>query len=236
MKTLKVIVFDIKGTFAHFRKFYTNSSSTTYDMIPRTTLMGIIAAILGYERDSYYEKLSSDNMCVTAKKTTETYKIMQTMNYIRATSMTELIKQNQHTQVPFQVLTGKHGVGYRIYVSINNDEIMNELAHRLKNSQYGYNITLGTANFISSVNYVGTYRAENIILDEKLKLEVPVNIKYVESIDVTGELIKEKMVRDFNEKREATEICDYIYSPKSEVKIKCPIYSLDKLEEFLVFM
>ena len=54
---MKIIVFDIKGKFAHFRKFYTNSSSLTYGIPPRTAICGILAAILGLERDSIMKSL-----------------------------------------------------------------------------------------------------------------------------------------------------------------------------------
>ena len=51
---MDLLVFDISGKFAHFRKYYTNSSSLTYLVPPRTSIYGLIAGILGLERDSYY--------------------------------------------------------------------------------------------------------------------------------------------------------------------------------------
>ncbi len=65
---MKITVFDLYGKFAHFRKFYTNSSSLTYLIPPRTTIEGIIAALLGYERDSYYDVLSVDKLNIAVKK------------------------------------------------------------------------------------------------------------------------------------------------------------------------
>lgn len=65
---MKIIIFELWGKFAHFRKFYTNSSSLSYSVPPRTTIEGIIAAILGYERDSYYEKFNPDNLYVAVRK------------------------------------------------------------------------------------------------------------------------------------------------------------------------
>ena len=47
---MRGVIFDIEGKFAHFRKIYTNSSSLSYLVPPRTTVQGIIAAMLGYER------------------------------------------------------------------------------------------------------------------------------------------------------------------------------------------
>ncbi|MBC7076121.1 MAG: CRISPR-associated protein Cas5, partial [Syntrophomonadaceae bacterium] len=76
---MKVLIFDIKGRFAHFRKIYTNSSSLSYTLPPRTTVMGMIAAILGRERDTYYEEFNSQNMDIAVQKINPTRKIMQSL-------------------------------------------------------------------------------------------------------------------------------------------------------------
>ena len=66
---MRGVIFDIESKYAHFRKVYTNSSSLTYSVPPRTTLEGIIAAILGYERDTYYKMLDSSSVNIAVKKT-----------------------------------------------------------------------------------------------------------------------------------------------------------------------
>jgi CRISPR-associated protein Cas5h len=78
---MDIIIFEISGKFAHFRKFYTNSSSLSYSVPSRTTVEGIIAAILGLERDTYYEKLSLDNCKIAIEKVNKTRKINQSLNY-----------------------------------------------------------------------------------------------------------------------------------------------------------
>lgn len=64
---MKFLVFDLKGKFAHFRKFYTNSSSLSYLVPPRTVIEGMVAAILGFERDSYYDMFSAENLLVAVQ-------------------------------------------------------------------------------------------------------------------------------------------------------------------------
>ena len=112
---MRGVVFDIEGNFAHFRKIYTNSSSLSYTVPPRTTIQGIIAAILGYERDSYYSYMD-ENLNISVKKNYPTYKMTQTLNYIKAESTGELVRPKNHTQIPFEVISAKPKVSYRIYV------------------------------------------------------------------------------------------------------------------------
>ncbi|HBM79479.1 MAG TPA: CRISPR-associated protein Cas5, partial [Clostridiaceae bacterium] len=58
---MQVISLHFKGKMAHFRKYYSNSSALSYFIPPRTTIIGIVAGFLGYERDTYYEDFSLEN-------------------------------------------------------------------------------------------------------------------------------------------------------------------------------
>lgn len=49
------LLFTISGQYAQFRRIDTTTTKQTYRVPPRTTLAGLLAAILGLERDSYYE-------------------------------------------------------------------------------------------------------------------------------------------------------------------------------------
>lgn len=211
---MKVVVFDIKGRFAHFRKFYTNSSALTYGVPPRTTLSGIVAAILGYERDEYYQLMDSNNLYITSRKLHSTSKIIQTLNYIKATSMTDIMIPNQHTQVPFEILTGENGVAFRVYLHHKDQEILNEIENRLKNQNYAYPPSLGTVNFHSSINYVGTIASKEVDCNGYISISTPIRTDYLKDIKIasySGRLIKERMVVDFDNNRIAKKVASYIY-------------------------
>src|SRR5699024_8934235 len=124
---MRIVIFELSGKFAHFRKFYTNSSSLSYSVPPRTTAEGIIAAILGYDRDSYYDLLNVDNLGIAVEKMNRTRKIMQSLNYIRATSPGDIISPKDHTQIPFELLTGDENVRYRFYVTHKEQTILEEI-------------------------------------------------------------------------------------------------------------
>src|SRR6056297_1529391 len=52
--------FTIAGPWAHFRRIDTTTEKLSYRVIPRTTVAGLVAAILGEPRDSYYETFAPD--------------------------------------------------------------------------------------------------------------------------------------------------------------------------------
>lgn len=52
--------FTVSGPFAHFRRIDATTEKLTYRVIPRTTVAGLLAAILGEPRDSYYDTFSRE--------------------------------------------------------------------------------------------------------------------------------------------------------------------------------
>ena len=101
------IVFDWKGKMAHFRQFDANSSSLSYSFPPPTVVTGMVAGLLGMQRDQYYDLLGPSKLKIGVQVKTPPRKIMQTMNYIFAKSPNDLNMsgENPHTQIPVELLT-----------------------------------------------------------------------------------------------------------------------------------
>ncbi|NLA44693.1 MAG: CRISPR-associated protein Cas5, partial [Candidatus Cloacimonetes bacterium] len=69
LNTDQVLELKLSGKFAHFRKFYTNASSLTYMLPPRTTVCGLLASMLQIPRDNYYDLMSSDKLGIAVSLT-----------------------------------------------------------------------------------------------------------------------------------------------------------------------
>jgi CRISPR-associated protein Cas5h len=236
---MKVIVFDVKGKFAHFRKFYTNSSSLTYGVPPRTTIAGMIAAIMGFERDSYYEIFSSDKLKIGVKKLTPTKKILQTLNYIRATSMSELITPKDHTQVPFEILVGDTELSFRIYVTHNNLDLLNELEERIRKNQLAYPPYLGSANFGCSIKYIDYLEGVYEESKDYIKIDSVIRSEDIAEVDISnysGKLMKERMPIDFYEGRLIKKVDTYIYDDDGKplnIKVRNKFIKLENGENII---
>ena len=62
---MKILVFDIWGEYAHFKKIYATTSALSYVVPPKTSIYGYIGAILGLEKeDNIYLKSFSDKKCL----------------------------------------------------------------------------------------------------------------------------------------------------------------------------
>lgn len=56
----RCLSFTVSGDWAHFRRIDTTTGKRTYHVIPRTTATGLLAAVLGRQRDSYYDLFGPD--------------------------------------------------------------------------------------------------------------------------------------------------------------------------------
>ena len=182
----RLLIFDIKGPIAHFRKFYTNSSSLSYSFPPRTTITGLIAGILGREKDTYYEEFSSEKCKVAVSIRKPVRKIMQTVNYIQTKKSEGGIKAVNlsagHTQVPLEIVLPLEtdDLIYRIYF-YHRENTLYELKEALEKERFVYPLYLGISEFIAEVKFVDFIEGEKISLSTNS--EYPIEVVTVVNID-----------------------------------------------------
>jgi len=147
----EVLVFDIWGDFAHFKKNYATTSALTYNFPPRNTIAGIIGAILGLKREEFPVKLSPERTYIGVSILSPIMKKTITMNLIHTKPSESLILKNnfgyfkKHTQIPFQFLS--KGL-FRIYFSTDDDKMFDQLHLYLKNHKSQYTVSLGLSNLL----------------------------------------------------------------------------------------
>jgi len=161
MKPDRMLIFDLKGTWAHFRKVYTTSSSLTYAFPPRTTVTGLVAGILGRPRNSYYEEFSIERCRVALSIRIPSRRIIQTVNYIRTKSPSEFIGSGGPTQIPLEFLVPaqeEQNLCFRVYFWHENPDLMGELQSLLSQGKsvfppyLGITECPGTATLVDAVS------------------------------------------------------------------------------------
>lgn len=199
----KILIFDLEGPMAHFRKYYTNSSSLSYLFPPRTVVVGLIAGLLGLpsekhrrsEKETYYEQFSSEKCLIAVSLRTKIRRMMQTVNYIKTTSLSELDGSAGSTQIPLEILLPEtdRELTYRIYFHHVDDNIYNELKWRLHKQKFAYPPYLGLTEFLASIKYIdeGSISKNQ---EQELEIKTICKLKEVE-IDFSEEIqyITEKM-------------------------------------------
>ncbi|MDY6776243.1 MAG: type I-B CRISPR-associated protein Cas5b [Halobacteria archaeon] len=135
------ISFTVSGNWAHFRRIDTTNDKQTYRVIPRTTAAGLIAAMLGLPRDSYYEVFSPENSAMSVELLSEVRTMQVPMLTLPTASgdittaenvsgKTVIKTEEERKRRSFEYIRDPK---YRIHVVLDDDqeEIREELKDRL---------------------------------------------------------------------------------------------------------
>lgn len=161
---MKVISFDIEGKFAHFRKFHGNNTAMSYSIPPRTTIAGMLAAIMGEEKGSYYKNYQTQNLQIGIRVLSDLKKSFHRLNLLMIKGNNDFRGGKGRVQTPFEVITGKDlkkdSVKYRIYIaSGENREPFDLISEKLKDNNRQFNLSLGIAGFTAFVSNVQEFTA-----------------------------------------------------------------------------
>lgn len=227
MQAQPILVLKWWGAMAHFRKFYTNSSSLSYAFPPRTVIMGMLSGIVGYERDSYYDRFDPEDFHCAVELVAPVRKISQTVNYIFAKSAKDLNRSSGPTQIPLEIILSRHSkahgysrVCYRLFIRHRDLSIMREWQHRAQTGSFYYPPCFGLSEFSSQLEYEAWIDGEKISeLPSGTQTEIHsvcsmsgVEPKGLE-LDLWGtrQYLKERMPRHFSGNRQLKETEQYIF-------------------------
>lgn len=196
---MEILSFKIKGKLAHFRKYYANNTAFSFSIPPRTSVMGIIAAAMGWEKDSYYEDLASENIRIGLRVLTPLKKHFHRLNLLSIKSTGDLSKsfssdfrgEKGRIQTPFEVVSAwdisKGEVVYQIFVSYmeSSKGVFDEIKNHFVNKSPTYNISLGIANFsatIYDVELIENDSINEVKSDDFVLMHSVVPAKYVKDL------------------------------------------------------
>lgn len=237
----RVLIFDIKGPFAHFRKYYTNSSSLSYIFPPRTVVTGLIAGLLGYPNEKaktgeiYYELFNTDKCKIAVSLFTIVKKFMQTVNYIKTKtdqasrySFEALITgtRGSPTQIPLEILMSDNqsiqDITYRVYFYHRESNIYSNLKDRLIEQKFVYPPFLGMSEFLATIKYITEGEIEKND-NNTVEINTVCRLDFIEPIFEGNNMqyLIEKMPRGFLNDRTPLKPENYIFDMKNRsVKVR----------------
>jgi len=165
---MEILCFKISGKLAHFRKYYANNTAFSFTIPPRTSLMGIVAAAMGWQRDSYYENLASENIRFGVRVLTPLKKSFHRLNFLSIKSLGDMAKkwssdfrgEGGRIQTPFEIVSGwdlpRDMVSYQIFLSPTETgkDTFEDIKNQIQKNQPVFNITLGIASFSATISDV----------------------------------------------------------------------------------
>lgn len=197
------IVFDLWGDYAHFRNIETTTSPLTYFIPTGTALSGIISAIIGLNRDSYYDLFSPKNTRLAVRIINPLRKARINISMVDTSRGLNLREIGEHprTLIPFEFVKNPR---YRVYVQTADEGIKVKLQEFLSKHLSYYTPSLGTANLIANFGYVGEYNVHktseetihSVVRKDRGRLLIEENKRYcLERIPIY--MNKERVVQEF---------------------------------------
>jgi CRISPR-associated protein Cas5h len=223
---MKVLVFDIFGDFAHFRKYFTTTSPLTFAFPPPITVAGILGAIYGADKKDYLDYFGYDKCKVALQIINPVQKVRMGLNLINTKDNKQLllIKKKNHeprTQIRTEFVRNPK---YRIYFYHPEETIYDKMKSILQNHKAFYTFSLGLSELLADYQFIGEFDAiekqdqfENIssVFTQNNFLEI--------KIDINKKILKDKMPLKINYERIVDIYDEVIYEAEGkplEVKLK----------------
>jgi CRISPR-associated protein Cas5h len=177
----RCLSFTIRGPWGHFRRIEGNIVKQTYRIIPRTTVAGLLAAVLGIERDGYYDLFAPDRSAVAIEPVREIRTINMPMNTL-STAAGNLQSLNGRGKVSVKLpdpttLRQQHNYevlvdpAYRIEVALEDDRWYSELRETLAAGESHYVPSLGLSEHLAEIEYHGECDVEESPQDDTIEVD-----------------------------------------------------------------
>ncbi|WP_138006909.1 type I-B CRISPR-associated protein Cas5b [Halalkalirubrum salinum] len=162
--------FTVRGPWGHFRRIEGNIVKQTYRIIPRTTVAGLLAAVMGIERDGYYDMFAPNKSAVAIQPVREIRTINMPMNTL-STASGNLQSLNGRGKLSIKLpdpttLRQQHNYevlvdpAYRIDIALSDNERYTELKETLAAGKSHYVPSLGLSEYLAEIEYHGEFAVE----------------------------------------------------------------------------
>lgn len=177
---MQAIKFTVSGDYAHFKRLEGTTVQQTYYAPPKTTLIGMVAGILGYDRDTYYDDFNGVELSIIPEKNIDTFVIATlqltlkdsapqlkndegTLKAPMKTTTPEKTQENRQRQ-PIQYLVNPE---YTIYMTVPDEDLQNDIVESLSNRQYEFTPYLGISECLCNIDYHGVVDLEKESVDSE---------------------------------------------------------------------
>jgi CRISPR-associated protein Cas5h len=235
----KLLIFDIWGEYAHFRKPYTTTSPLTYSIPSRTAITGIVGAIIGIEKEKNNIELNYEKCNLSLKVINPVKKVLINQNLINtktAEMMSRMKQKGGRTQIRFETLKD---VKYRVYIEIFDSEKFECLKENLIHHKPHYSICFGISEHIANFQFIGEF--EYTEEKESIDIDSVINLGKIKKEQLIFEDGKEYFADTYSlEMKENREVSKYgeilIERTGKSIKIKNSEYIKIKTGENIIWI
>jgi len=226
----RCLSFTVRGPWGHFRRIEGNIVKQTYRIIPRTTVAGLLAAVLGIERDGYYDLFAPNKSAVAIEPIREIRTVNMPMNTL-STAAGNLQSLNGRGKISVKLpdptaLRQQHNYevlvdpAYRIDIALSNNQWYTELRRMLAAGESYYVPSLGLSEYLADIEYHGEFDIENIPQQDTIEVDSAVP-NAIDDVALEAEMrcqIEESpaFMKADSGGRTTTGFTNYAYNPDAE--------------------
>jgi CRISPR-associated protein Cas5h len=238
---MKVLVFDVWGDLAHFKKFYTTSSPLSLSFPSPPTIAGMLGALVGAEKSSndYLRKFMNDFCRLSIQIMTPIQKIRFGINLLE-TKGTNMKRPMSDRNLAPRTLIRTEFVRfprYRIYFFHKDERIYFQVKNKLIEHRTFFTLSLGLSELIANFKFVGEFDFEDrTFSDDAVEISSPILVSnLIEAqdsviIEQGKKYLKEKIPVLMNPQRIVTRYEDVIFEPEGKT-IKAKVKNYQRLED-----
>lgn len=247
---MNVLVFDLWGDYAHYKKIYATTSAISYAIPPKTSLYGMfwaIAPMLEEFNKDIYLTYFQDKNCLVGIGLQRPI-VMQRINTNLVSRIGRMRQYNskgkRNTNRKPTTMEFVVNPKYRIYFYHTDNSLYNYLKHQLKTHKAIYSPTLGIAGLHANFSYAGEQEAVKSTKTEPVKINSVIpKSKFLgfdeEGLyDVGNEIVEQSMYAvEMDTKRNVTERDDILLDRKANpIPAKVTdYYTLENGEHVVLF-
>jgi len=224
----------------HFRKYYTTVTSLTYAFPPRNTIVGIIAAILGLKRDSYYDLFSRSKSKIGLQILTPIRKVSFSTNYLDTDQLNYRRFRGESivpTRIQYVMSIDANPLKYRIFLEHEDIKLVETLKNRLREGKIYYPLSLGAANCLAFISDFRDMDTDILNIEDEKEFDIVTVIRQdhikIDPKKNSGKriMIEERIPPDFEGDRQpSSKSINYIYEANCKpmtISVKGKIYRID---------
>ena len=164
----KVLVFNIWGEYAHFRKYYTTTSPLSYSIPPRTAVTGFIGAILGLGKEKYLKHFTKKQAFIAVRLLNPVKKVRISENLIDTENVKRMHLIKNRTQIRFEFIKDPK---YRLYFYHTDEGLYALTKNLLADHKSIYTPYLGISEHIANFEFIGEINTQKRFSEDFVEVD-----------------------------------------------------------------
>lgn len=233
----RCLSFTVRSDWGHFKRIGRSVTKQTYKIPPRTTVAGMVAAIVGAERNSYYHIFGEQNAAIAITPMAD----LRTVN-IPTVGLGTDPKQDVTTNVgnhyseynltyqdtkkdrqlhAYEVLADPE---YRIDIAMDDDDFYSDLRDHLSAGTSVYPPSLGKSEYLATIDDVQSKEPEPVSTDGSINIDSVVPGSLSDTVPQSGVTYgverSPAVMEQANGGRRTTRFDDYVYTQQTDTAVR----------------